>query len=102
MASRDKVLADMFAEEFKDRFAWRKEEHPGGQFCWHWKPTPEVNWRALSDDKIPRERLREYARLGGLDVTPEQLTEDGLTRILELAKKPLRVEPPDTHPRQIL
>lgn len=90
MTSTDRDLAKMFAQEFRNRFAWRKQPHVQHECCWYWKPTSNLAWRELSDDQIPREELKKFAVLDGLEVTPEQLTEGGLTRILELAKEPLQ------------
>ncbi len=91
MNDRERVVAEKFAEAHKDRLSWRKEDRYPNGYCWHWKAMahPQAGWVSLGEsDTIPRKWLTDYARLEGLDASPE-ISQQWLTLVLELAKKPL-------------
>ena len=85
-------MAEMFAQENKDRLSWRKQDRYPNEYCWHWKPMlhAQASWVSLGDsDLIPRKWLTDYTRRPGLDA-PAEITQEWLTLVLEFAKKPLQ------------
>jgi hypothetical protein len=87
MATDDKVLAQMFAQEYRERLSWRKRQVPGDPYCWHWRKPPVSSWLTDETGAVAHEFLREYVSRD--DVFPK-LTFEDQRRILELAKKELK------------